>query len=120
MSSTSRRAFLAKVFAVPAGALLAQQAHARGKGVLTHYPARLCGNCGFGSKKDNCAKCGKWMASTRIPARLCSDHGFGSKADNCVTCGKWVGSNKQLAYVCGNCGFGSKKDNCVKCGKWAP
>jgi hypothetical protein len=85
-----------------------------------HYPARLCNSCGFGSKKDECAHCGKWMASTRIPARLCSQHGFGSKADNCVRCGKWVGSNKQLAYLCGNCGFGNKKDNCVICGKWAP
>ena len=85
-----------------------------------HFPAKLCGDCSFGSKKDECAKCGKWRGSTSIPARLCSDHGFGSKGDNCVRCGKWVGSSKAHAFVCGNCGFGSKKDNCVICGKWAP
>ena len=85
-----------------------------------HYPARLCGDCGFGNKKDNCARCGKWMASTRIPARLCGEHGFGSKKDNCAVCGKWVGSNNQRAFICGDCGFGNKKENCVICGKWAP
>ena len=60
------------------------------------------------------------MGSTRIPARLCGDHGFGSKKDNCAVCGKWIGSNKQRAYIGDCCGFGSKKDNCVVCGKWAP
>jgi hypothetical protein len=59
------------------------------------------------------------MASTRIPARLCGDHGFGSKKDNCVVCGKWVGSSGTRAFIGDCCGFGSKKDNCVICGKWA-
>lgn len=115
MSSRSisrRRAFVA-LFAVPA---LAWSRTA----LATHYPAKLCGDCSFGSKKDNCARCGKWMGSTRIPARLCSDHGFGSKADDCARCGRWVGSSKARAFVCGDCGFGSKKENCVRCGKWAP
>lgn len=26
----------------------------------THYPARLCGGCGFGNKKENCVVCSKW------------------------------------------------------------
>ena len=113
---TTRRKMLLGLLAVPAGAVVflrSPLAHA------THYDAQLCNSCGFGSKKDNCTKCGKWMGSTKIPARLCSDHGFGSKKDNCASCGKWVGSNHQLAYVGNCCGFGSKKDNCVICGKWA-
>jgi ribosomal protein L37E len=108
-----RRNFLRALIAAPAISLISRTAWAE------HYPAKLCGNCGFGSKKDDCAKCGKWTGSTKIPARLCGDHGFGSKKDNCVRCGKWVGSTNQPAYLCGNCGFGSKKDNCVICGKWA-
>ena len=80
--------------------------------------AMLCSSCGFGSKKDNCVICGKWMGSTRIPAYLCSSCGFGSKKDNCVLCGKWIGGSGVPACICGSCGFGSKKDNCVKCGKW--
>ncbi|HNN93056.1 MAG TPA: hypothetical protein PKI03_12340 [Pseudomonadota bacterium] len=115
MSSPSRRTVLRLLPLFPlAGLFAAAEAHA------THYEARLCNSCGFGSKKDNCVRCGKWVGSHRIPARLCSNHGFGSKKDNCVRCGKWVGSFRQLAYLCGNCGFGSKKDNCAICGKWAP
>ncbi len=87
---------------------------------LTYYPAVLCNDCGFGNKKDNCCKCGKWMAGRKIPARLCSDCGFGNKKDNCCKCGKWTGSTKIPAYICNDCGFGNKKDYCCKCGKWAP
>lgn len=116
MATFSRRNFLSRLSLLPLGGLMLWSARAHAE----HYEAKLCNDCGFGSKKDNCTKCGKWMASTRIPARLCSDHGFGSKKDNCAKCGKWVGSHRQLAYICNDCGFGSKKDNCVKCGKWAP
>ena len=80
--------------------------------------AMLCSNCGFGSKKDNCVICGRWMGSTRIPAYLCSNCGFGSKKDNCILCGRWIGGSGVPACICNNCGFGNKKDNCVKCGKW--
>ncbi len=109
----SRRGFVVSLASLPA-LLFARRAHAE------HYQAKLCGSCGFGSKKDDCTKCGKWMGSTKIPARLCGTHGFGSKKDNCAKCGKWVGSNNQIAYIGNCCGFGSKKDNCVICGKWAP
>lgn len=109
-----RRQLLGALVAVPVVTLLPREARAE------HYPARLCGDCSFGSKKDNCAKCGKWRGSNSIPARLCSEHGFGSKGDNCVVCGKWVGSTKARAFLCGDCGFGSKKENCVICDKWAP
>ena|SRR5688572_1083522 len=114
MTKPTRRQVLSALIAVPAGvSLFPRLAHAE------HYQAMLCGDCGFGSKKDNCAKCGKWMGSTKYPARLCGDHGFGSKKDNCASCGKWIGSSKQIAYV-GDChGFGNKKENCVVCGKWA-
>ena len=112
---SSRRRFLGLAAALPfAGILSARMAFAQ------HFSAKLCNNCGFGSKKDNCAKCGKWMGNTKMPARLCGDHGFGSKGDNCVVCGKWVGSAKIPAMIGNCCGFGSKKDNCVICGKWAP
>jgi hypothetical protein len=87
--------------------------------LMPHHPANLCNNCGFGSKKDNCCKCNKWMGSKKIPARLCNDCGFGSKKDNCCKCDKWMGSNKTPANLCNDCGFGNKKDNCCKCGKWA-
>ena len=53
-----------------------------------------------------------------VRAMLCSSCGFGSKKDNCILCGRWIGGSGVPACICGNCGFGSKKDNCVKCGKW--
>lgn len=81
-------------------------------------PAKLCNNCGFGSRQHNCVKCGKWVGSVDIRARLCNDCGFGSRKDNCVKCGKWVGSADFKAKLCNNCGFGSRQNNCVKCGKW--
>ncbi len=115
MAQITRRKMLFSLFALPVG-IAAFPRLARAE----HYQAMLCGDCGFGSKKDDCAKCGKWMgSSTRHPARLCGDHGFGNKKDNCCRCGKWIGSNRQMAYVGDCCGFGSKKDNCVVCGKWA-
>ena len=80
--------------------------------------AQLCGDCGFGNKKENCAKCNKWIGSTKVMAYLCNDCGFGNKKDNCCKCGKWIASNGVQAMLCGDCGFGSKKDNCVKCNKW--
>ncbi|MBX5483417.1 MAG: hypothetical protein IRZ16_16470 [Myxococcaceae bacterium] len=110
-----RRKLLGLIAAVPfASVLIPRVARAE------HYIAKVCGNCSFGSKKDNCARCGKWRGSTAIPARLCSEHGFGSKGDNCVVCGNWVGSSWSRALLCSDCGFGSKRDNCVLCGKWAP
>ena len=85
MLTKSRRRFLIELPLAAAVLLTAKNALAE------HYPASLCGDCSFGSKKDNCVKCGKW-----------------------------VGSSKARAFVCGDCGFGSKKDNCVICSKWAP
>lgn len=58
------------------------------------------------------------MGSTKIPAMICNNCAFGSKKDNCCKCGKWMGSSKHDAYMCNNCGFGSKKNDCIKCGKW--
>lgn len=46
---------------------------------------------------------------------LCSNCSFGSKKDNCTKCDKWMGGNKTPAVICSNCSFGSKKDNCSKC-----
>lgn len=80
--------------------------------------AMLCNSCAFGNKKDNCAKCGKWMASSRTPAYLCSSCGFGNKKNDCVKCGKWIGSGGHPASICSSCAFGNGKTNCVKCGKW--
>ena len=53
---------------------------------------------------------------SKVTAFLCNDCTFGSKKDNCCKCGKWAPSNRVAAYLCSNCGFGNKKDNCVKCG----
>ena len=82
------------------------------------HPALLCNDCGFGSKKDNCVKCGKWVGSSKIKGYIGDCCGFGSKKENCVKCGKWVGSTRIHGTLCNDCGFGSKKDNCVICGKW--
>src|ERR1700741_5329547 len=78
----------------------------------TREKAQLCNDCGFGSKKDNCVKCNKWVASSGQQAYLCGDFGFGNKKDNCVKCNKWVGSSGVKAQLCGDCSFGNKKDNC--------
>jgi hypothetical protein len=88
--------------------------------VVQCFKAQLCNDCGFGNKKENCVKCGKWVANNGVPARLCSDCGFGSKENNCVKCGKWVANNGVPAKLCNDCGFGNKKENCCKCSKWAP
>ncbi|MDO4576321.1 MAG: hypothetical protein Q4D98_14030 [Planctomycetia bacterium] len=84
------------------------------------YRAMLCSNCGFGNRKENCVKCGKWVGNNACPARLCSNCGFGSKKNDCVLCGKWIGNSGVPAVLCGNCSFGNKKESCVRCGKWAP
>ena len=55
---------------------------------------------------------------SREQAYICENCGFGSKADNCVKCGKWRGSSSFPALVCDNCVYASKKDECVKCGKY--
>ena len=51
---TTRRQFLAGLVLIPGALTIAGRARAE------HYKAMLCGDCGFGSKKDNCVKCGKW------------------------------------------------------------
>lgn len=116
MATQSRRTFMSYLSLIPLSGLMLWSSRAE----ATHYAAQLCNGCGFGSKKDNCVRCGKWTGSTKIAARLCGQCGFGNKQNNCAKCGKWVGSHHQLAYLCNNCGFGNKKNNCVKCGKWAP
>ncbi|MDD3586049.1 MAG: hypothetical protein PHQ75_02595 [Thermoguttaceae bacterium] len=87
---------------------------------LPKYPVKLCSNCGFGSKSNNCVKCGRWVGNTQVYARLCSSCGFGSKKDNCYKCGRWVGNTVIYGKLCSDCGFGQKKCNCAKCGRWAP
>ncbi|MBL9006595.1 MAG: hypothetical protein JNJ46_20225 [Myxococcales bacterium] len=116
MSSPSRRTLLRALPLLPFAGLLLGASDAQ----AVHYAALLCNRCGFGNKKNNCARCGKWIGSSRIAARLCSTHGFGNKKNNCAVCGKWVGSSRQIAFLCNGCGFGNKKNNCVICGKWAP
>ena len=61
-----------------------------------------------------------WEVIKSRLAILCGGCSFGNKKDNCAKCDKWMGGNKTLAHVCNSCGFGNKKSNCVKCGKWAP
>jgi hypothetical protein len=84
---------------------------------MADHEAFLCNDCGFGSGKDNCVKCGAWIASSGVPAKICDDCAFGSGADNCVKCGNWLGSTKFPAFICSDCAFGSGADLCVKCGK---
>lgn len=52
-------------------------------------------------------------------AQICDQCGFGSKKDNCVKCGKRISSRGAMAQLCNQCGFGSKKDDYIKCGKRA-
>ena len=84
------------------------------------HKARLCSNCAFGSKVQNCVKCGKWAPSQYTAAYICDSCAFGSKSQYCVKCGKWAPSHYTDARLCSSCSFGSKKNNCVKCGKWIP
>lgn len=84
---------------------------------FVQLPAKLCSQCSFGSKINNCVVCGRWVGNASIPARICSQCGFGSKANNCVSCGRWVGNHTAYGKLCSQCGFGSKKDNCVLCGR---
>ena len=86
-------------------------------GALSQIQARLCSNCGFGNKRDNCVRCGKWVGSSGIPAQICKNCGFGSKKDYCAKCGKWMGSTSYPAQLCGTCGFGNKRYECVQCGR---
>ena len=88
-------------------------------GVVTDScQAMLCSNCGFGTKKDYCVKCGRWLAGSGEPARLCSSCGFGNKKDYCIKCGRWVANNGVPAMICSSCAFGNKKNYCFLCGRW--
>lgn len=80
-------------------------------------PAKLCSQCSFGNKINNCVVCGRWVGSSSYPARICSQCGFGNKANNCVSCGRWVGSHTAYGKLCSQCGFGNKADNCILCGR---
>ncbi len=79
--------------------------------------AMYCNSCGFGNKKNDCVKCGKWVGSSSFPAYLCNSCGFGNKKNDCVKCGKWIGGSGIPAVICGSCGFGNQRNQCVKCGK---
>jgi hypothetical protein len=50
--------------------------------------AQVCSNCGSGSHKDDCIKCGKAIYSGAVMAQLCRDCGSGSKGQQCVKCGR--------------------------------
>src|SRR5688572_9066992 len=63
MIDRARRKALFALLAVPAALVIVPAtAHAE------HYPAQLCGDCSFGSRADECSKCGKWRGSAKIPA----------------------------------------------------
>jgi len=48
--------------------------------------AKVCQNCSFGSKRDQCAVCQKWVGSCREGGRLCNNCKFGSKHLTCCMC----------------------------------
>ena len=116
MSGMSRRSLLQALPLLPLAGLLLSESEA----LAVHYTALLCNRCGFGNKKTNCARCGRWVGGSRIPARLCNGCGFGNKKTNCVRCGRWAAGSRIVALLCNRCGFGNKKTNCVRCGRWAP
>lgn len=33
---------------------------------MSHTPANICNDYNWGSKKDNCIKCGSWMANDKL------------------------------------------------------
>ena len=101
---------------LPLGTPLALPFLGASAAVAGTVPAMLCGNCGFGSNKENCVKCGNWVGSEVIYALLCDNCGFGNNKENCAKCGEWIGSEKTRARLCGNCGFASNKEKCIKCG----
>ena len=81
-----KTAFRLLVFATLLFVIVATPAHAGNQ----RQRARLCSNCAFGSKVQNCVKCEKWAPNNYADARLCSNCSFGDKKNNCVKCGKWI------------------------------
>ena len=78
------------------------------------FTAKLCNDCGFGSRENDCAVCGNWVGSTETLGVLCGDCGFGSKGDECSRCSSWVGSFEARAKLCNDCGFGTRGEECCR------
>jgi hypothetical protein len=78
--------------------------------------ARLCNNCGFGTKKNDCVLCGKWAPHDFSEARLCKRKcAFGNRKQNCIKCGEWTPMNFTEGRVCRGCGFGNDRRKCAGC-----
>eukprot|EP00764_Aduncisulcus_paluster_P004483 gnl/Carplike_NY0171/1728_a2333_553.p1 GENE.gnl/Carplike_NY0171/1728_a2333_553~~gnl/Carplike_NY0171/1728_a2333_553.p1 ORF type:complete len:1731 (-),score=653.83 gnl/Carplike_NY0171/1728_a2333_553:139-4908(-) len=77
--------------------------------------AILCDSCAFGSGKDNCLLCGKWVGSSSYRATRCSSCRFGSKKTKCDKCGREAFDRWVPAKLCSDCGFSKYKDKCVHC-----
>lgn len=77
------------------------------------HMAMRCNSCAFGSKADQCVKCGGPFGKEL--AYLCDNCSFGSKGDECVMCGNPFA--KSASKLCSQCAFGSSK-KCLKCDKY--
>lgn len=78
--------------------------------------AKVCRNCSFGSARDECAICRKWVGSNKETGKLCNSHQFGQDHLTCCKCGKkeFEGSCAP-AKLCSSCSFGSSGSKCVLC-----
>ncbi|GKT13192.1 hypothetical protein ADUPG1_010221 [Aduncisulcus paluster] len=77
--------------------------------------AVLCQSCAF-SGRDKCILCGKYAGgASSEPAKRCSSCAFGSKFDQCNKCGKTCFEKFTLARLCSDCGFMKYKGKCVRC-----
>ena len=83
-------------------------------------PLHLCNSCGFGTKSQDCFKCGRRAADggQRV-APACRDCVFGNAAKECAKCGIYFGDGpKHAAILCRSCSFGiDGRDRCAKCGQ---
>ena len=79
--------------------------------------ARLCRDCAFGFKKEECVVCAK-RANRFVTGHLCRNCGFGHSSKKCARkgCNNWAKDDTK-AVVCHNCAFGNKAKLCCVCRK---
>jgi hypothetical protein len=79
--------------------------------------ARLCDSCGFGSRQEECLKCGEEASHGGVIAPLCASCSS-SAGDKCIKCGKPISAVSVTALLCGRCGVHPDGKRCSRCGRY--
>jgi len=79
-------------------------------------PAQLCHSCGFGSRKNECLKCGSAI-SRGFTVEFCPACS-GKNRDKCVKCGKPLTAPGVAALLCGSCAFQPAGKKCIRCERY--